>query len=144
MDGGGRWIIDPLDGTVNFAAGLPWFSVTVAYEVDGIIELGLINAPKAGLIARYRRGAVADIDGVPARVKPTASLADAVISVCLTSHFEPELIRRTVAIIERLASVARGVRIVVLSGHDAAIDDLERIATNGAIHEELLAQLRMA
>ena len=75
--------------------------MTVAYEVDGIIELGLINAPKAGLIARYRRGAVADIDGVPARVKPTASLADAVISVCLTSHFEPDLVRRTVASVQR-------------------------------------------
>src|SRR5436190_8443387 len=30
--GSERWIIDPLDGTVNFASGLPWFSVTVAYE----------------------------------------------------------------------------------------------------------------
>jgi len=182
--GGARWIIDPLDGTVNFASGLPWFSVTVAYEVDGVVELGLVHAPKAGLLARYLRGRIAEVDGAPARVKPTTSLSDAVISVCLTSHFSPELVRRTSAIVERLASVARGVRIVVsggfemslvasgrsdgfvsikadvvshatgneliraaggrvttLSGADAKIDDLERVATNGLIHDELLEQL---
>jgi len=179
-----RWIIDPLDGTVNFASGLPWFSVTVAYEVDGVVQLGLVHAPAARLVARYLRGRIAEVDGRPARVKPTTSLADAVLSVCLTSHFSPELVRRTSAIVERLAGVARGVRIVVsggyemslvasgrsdgfvsikadvvshaagmeliraaggrvttLSGREAGNDDLERIATNGAIHDELLAEL---
>lgn len=179
-----RWIIDPLDGTVNFASGLPWFSATVAYEDAGGVQLGLVHAPKAGLVARYVRGSVATVDGAPARVKPTRSLSDAVISVCLTSHFSPELVRRTSAIVERLATVTRGVRIVVsggfemslvaagrsdgfvsikadvvshatgqeliraaggrvttLSGNDAAIDDLERIATCGGIHDELLEHL---
>jgi fructose-1,6-bisphosphatase/inositol monophosphatase family enzyme len=184
---GARWIIDPLDGTVNFASGLPWYSVTVAYERNGVIELGLVHAPKANLLARYARGQLATIDGAAARVKPTTSLADAVISVSLTSHFSSELVERTSAIVERLAGVARGVRIVVsgglemsmvaagrmdgfvsikadivshaagmelvragggrvstLSGRDAAIDDLERIATNGLIHDELLEHLNDA
>ncbi len=182
---GERWIIDPLDGTVNYAAGLPWFSVTVAYEAAGEVLLGLVNAPKAGLQARYARCHLATIDGRPARVKQTRSLSDAVLSVCLTSHFSPDEVRRTSAIVERLASVARGVRVVVsgglelslvasgrldafisikadvvshaagmhlvragggrvttVAGHDSSIDDLEKIATNGFIHDELLAQLR--
>ncbi len=182
---GDRWIIDPLDGTVNFASGLPWFSVTVAYESAGEVQVGLVHAPKAGVIARFVRGQLATVDGAPARVKPTTSLSDAVISVCLTSHFSPDEVRRTSAIVERLASVARGVRIVVsgglelslvaagrmdgfvsikadvvshaaamqlvkagggrvttLAGRDSSVDDLEKIATNGLIHEELLAQLR--
>jgi myo-inositol-1(or 4)-monophosphatase len=179
-----RWIIDPLDGTVNFASGLPWFSVTAAYESNGEILVGIVNAPKANLQGRYVRGQLASVDGVPARVKPTRALSDAVISVCLTSHFSAEAVRRTSAIVERLASVARGVRIVVsgafemsqvaagrmdgfvsikadvvshatgmaliraaggrvstLSGREARIDDLERIATNGLIHGELLEHL---
>ena len=179
-----RWIIDPLDGTVNFASGLPWFSVTVAYESNGVIQLGIVNAPKANLHSRYARGALATVDGQPAREKTTRSVSDAVISVCLTSHFSPDDVRRTSAIVERLAGVARGVRIVVsgafemsqvaagrmdgfvslkadvvshaagmelvragggrvstLSGREAKIDDLERIATNGLIHDELLEQL---
>ena len=180
----GRWIIDPLDGTVNFASGLPWFSVTVAYERGGVVELGLVHAPGANLIARYVRGRLATVDGAPAKVKTTERLADAVISVCLTSHFSPAHVRQTSAIVERLAGVARGVRIVVsggfemalvasgrsdgfvsikadvvshatgnaliraaggrvstLNGRDATIDDLERIATNGSIHDELLGHL---
>ena len=181
---GDRWIIDPLDGTVNFASGLPWFSVTAAYESNGEILVGIVNAPKANLQARYVRGGLATVDGLPARVKPTRALSDAVISVCLTSHFSPEAVRRTSAIVERLAGVARGVRIVVsgafemsqvaagrmdgfvsikadvvshatgmalvraaggrvstLSGGEARIDDFERVATNGLIHDELLEHL---
>lgn len=184
---GDRWIIDPLDGTVNFASGMPWFSVTVAFEADGAIQLGLVHAPKANVLSRYIRGQLATVDGDPAKVKQTRSLSDAVISVCLTSHFSPDEVRRTSAIVERLASVARGVRIVVsgafemsmvaagrmdgfvsikadvvshaagmelikagggrvttLAGVDSKVDDLEKIASNGLIHDELLAQLRDA
>ena len=118
---GERWIIDPLDGTVNFAAGLPWFSVTVAYESEGEILLGLVNAPKAGIQARYASGHLATIDGQAARVKQTRSLSDAVLSVCLTSHFSPDEVRRTSAIVERLASVARGVRVVVSGGLELSL-----------------------
>jgi myo-inositol-1(or 4)-monophosphatase len=40
-----RWIIDPLDGTVNYAAGLPWFSVSAAYHEGGEALVGLIESP---------------------------------------------------------------------------------------------------
>ena len=36
-----RWYIDPLDGTTNFAHGFPHFAVTLALEIDGVIELGV-------------------------------------------------------------------------------------------------------
>lgn len=48
------WIVDPLDGTVNHASGLPWFSVTLAYLEEGKTVFGLAHAPKAGLIALRR------------------------------------------------------------------------------------------
>lgn len=183
----GRWIIDPLDGTINFANGLPAFSVTVAYERDGEVCLGMINAPAAGLEAQFARGGPATVNGAPVRVRATASLSDAIISVCLTSHFSADEVKRTVAIIDRLGRVARGVRIMVsgayemalvasgkldgfvsikadvvshaagmelvragggrvtrLDGNNAAVDDLERICSNGQIHEELLVHLREA
>ena len=38
---GERWIIDPLDGTINYARGLPWFSVTAAYEAEGKVQVGV-------------------------------------------------------------------------------------------------------
>src|SRR5512133_2359396 len=37
-----KWIIDPLDGTTNFAHGFPWFAVSMALEVDGRIVLGVV------------------------------------------------------------------------------------------------------
>jgi fructose-1,6-bisphosphatase/inositol monophosphatase family enzyme len=118
---GERWIIDPLDGTVNYACGLPWYSVTVAYEVDGAVLLGITHAPRADVEARFVRDRVATVNGQPARVTSTSSLADAVVSICLTSHFARDKVRRTSAVIERLGSVARGVRVVVSGAFEMAL-----------------------
>ncbi|MCI0651487.1 MAG: histidinol phosphatase [Planctomycetes bacterium] len=43
-----RWIIDPLDGTKNFVAGLPYFAVLIALELDGEVFLGVVHAPLLG------------------------------------------------------------------------------------------------
>lgn len=42
---GDRWIIDPLDGTKNFIAGLPYFAVLIALELGGEMALGVVHAP---------------------------------------------------------------------------------------------------
>lgn len=183
IDGAGdaRWIIDPLDGTVNFAAGLPWFSVTVAYQERGETLLGMTRAPAMPLSATWAKGGRAEIDGAPARVSPVKRLADAVVSVVVTSHFDDATTSRAMAILDRLARRTRGVRIVVsgalemslvaagrldafvgikadvvshaaamplvragagkvttLAGADSSVDDLEKIASNGHVHDELL------
>jgi myo-inositol-1(or 4)-monophosphatase len=53
MGGGGggsavRWIVDPLDGTVNYLYGLPDFAVSIAAEVDGVIVAGVVHVPERG------------------------------------------------------------------------------------------------
>lgn len=45
---GVRWIIDPLDGTVNYLYGQPLWGVSVAAEVDGILHLGIVMTPAQG------------------------------------------------------------------------------------------------
>ncbi|CAM5767981.1 inositol monophosphatase family protein [Bosea minatitlanensis] len=182
-----RWIIDPLDGTVNYAAGLPWFSVTLAYQEEGRTLIGLTHAPRAGLSARFAEGGEATVDGRPARVSATRRLSDAVVSICLTSHYTAAEANRTSDVIRRLAGLCRGVRVIVSGGlemslvaagrldafiglkadivsHAAAMplvraaggkvttvegldsrdEDLEKIVTNGLIHDELLAAIRSA
>jgi histidinol-phosphatase len=47
-DGADRWIVDPLDGTRNFVAGLPFFAVLVALELGGEMVLGVVHAPLLG------------------------------------------------------------------------------------------------
>jgi len=180
-----RWIIDPLDGTVNFAAGLPWSSVTVAYQERGETLLGATRAPMVPLAATYLKGLRADIGGVPVKVSPTRRLADAVVSVILTSHFSASDMARTLVIIDRLSSRTRGVRIITsgayemsmvaagqldalvnlkadavshagamplvrvaggrittFAGVDSTIDDLEKVTSNGRLHDELLEVLQ--
>jgi myo-inositol-1(or 4)-monophosphatase len=115
------WIVDPLDGTVNYASGLPWFSVTLAYLEEGTTVFGVAHAPKAGLIARYGDHGLATLNDRPVAVSRTENLSDAVISVALTSHFSPDEIERTIGIIRRLAECTRGVRIVVSGGVEVAL-----------------------
>ena len=116
--GGGeeRWIVDPLDGTVNYAAGLPWFSVTMAYQRHGRTRVGIVHAPAAGLVATYVEGEGAWVNGRRAAVSSTRSVADAVISVVLTSHFTAGEVARTATAIRRLGERARGVRVIVSGG----------------------------
>lgn len=115
------WIIDPVDGTVNYACGLPWYSVTVAYQEGGRTVLGLIDAPDAGLKGRYVAGEHALVDGRPVRATRTAALSDAVVSVVLAAHFAPDVEERTIAIVRRLARDARGVRIVISGAYEMAL-----------------------
>lgn len=54
-----RWLIDPLDGTTNFSHGLPFFCVSIAVEVDGVVEAGAVEAPALGwrFVAERGKGA---------------------------------------------------------------------------------------
>jgi myo-inositol-1(or 4)-monophosphatase len=51
-----RWIIDPLDGTTNYAHGFPWFAVSIALEVKGRLELGVVYNPYVGDFYVAERG----------------------------------------------------------------------------------------
>ena len=48
VPGAGRWIIDPIDGTHGFARGLPIWAALIAYEVGGVVQLGVASAPALG------------------------------------------------------------------------------------------------
>jgi myo-inositol-1(or 4)-monophosphatase len=74
-----RWIIDPLDGTTNFAHGLAFFCVSIALEVRGTIELGVVYDPIGEELFTAERGSGARLNGVPLRVSPTTSLVDALV-----------------------------------------------------------------
>ena len=51
------WVVDPLDGTTNFLHGLPWYAVSIAAAVDGVLEAGvIINVPAAERFEARRGG----------------------------------------------------------------------------------------
>jgi fructose-1,6-bisphosphatase/inositol monophosphatase family enzyme len=80
--GSGVWVIDPVDGTTNFASGIPYFAVSVAYMVDGRSRLGVIHNPVSGetFSAASGRGAWLQDERLPLR-STDLDLADAVAAI---------------------------------------------------------------
>ena len=74
-----RWIIDPLDGTTNFAHGYPQFCVSIAYERRGRVQFGVVfdALKKECFIAN--RGQGARLNGKPIRVSSTQNLGAALL-----------------------------------------------------------------
>ena len=82
QDGGpGVWVIDPIDGTANFARQLPHWCISVGLVADGAIELGIIYQPVTDELFVARRGAGATCNGRPMSVSRVASPDAARINV---------------------------------------------------------------
>jgi myo-inositol-1(or 4)-monophosphatase len=77
---GFRWIIDPLDGTTNYAHGFPVFSVSIALEVEGIIHLGVVYNPMTEELFTAEKGKGAFLNGRRLAVSGTADLAQGLLA----------------------------------------------------------------
>lgn len=75
-----RWIIDPLDGTTNFAHGLPWWAVSIALEVHGEIVLGVVFNPRLQEMFVAEKGQGAYLNELPVRVSATGCLEQALLA----------------------------------------------------------------
>jgi histidinol-phosphatase len=85
-DGGAvRWILDPIDGTRNFARGVPVWATLIALERGGERVLGVVSAPALGRRWWAARGEGAFADGEPIRVSQVSSLAAASVSCSLAA-----------------------------------------------------------
>lgn len=75
-----RWIVDPLDGTTNFAHGLPWFAVSIALAIDGAIVLGVVYQPYSNELFVAEKGKGATLNGTPIHVSRIAALDGALVA----------------------------------------------------------------
>ena len=74
-----RWVFDPVDGTTNYAHGLPVFCASLALEIDGRAEVGAIYDPTRKELFTGERGQGAFVNGARLRVSETGSLLDALL-----------------------------------------------------------------
>src|SRR4029079_10999924 len=74
-----KWIIDPLDGTTNYAHGYPCFCVTLALEHGGEIVIGVTFDPTRDELFAAEQGRGATLNGKPIRVSATDKLGDSLI-----------------------------------------------------------------
>ena len=75
-----RWIVDPLDGTVNYAHGLLIFCVSIALERAGEVVLGVVHDPMGEETFVAERGRGATLNGEPIKVSDTDDLIQALIA----------------------------------------------------------------
>jgi myo-inositol-1(or 4)-monophosphatase len=76
---GVRWVVDPIDGTVNYLYGLPDCAVSVAAEVDGEVAAGAVVTIPTGVAYAAARGLGATCDGEPIAVRPSPPLAERLV-----------------------------------------------------------------
>jgi histidinol-phosphatase len=80
-DGGDvRWIVDPIDGTMNYVRGVPIWATLLALEREGRVDVAVVSAPALGRRWWAARGEGCFVDGAPCRVSQVARIEDASIS----------------------------------------------------------------
>src|SRR2546430_4561222 len=83
-----QWVVDPLDGTVNYFYGIPHFCVSIALRVRSEIMVGVIYDPIREEMWAGQKGEAPKLNGRPFHVSDRADLAEAVISIGLAKTGE--------------------------------------------------------
>jgi myo-inositol-1(or 4)-monophosphatase len=78
--GSHTWIIDPLDGTTNYAHGFPFFCVSIGLEIDGELEWGVVYNPNLDELFAAHRGRRALLNDEPIRVSKVSSLNSSLLA----------------------------------------------------------------
>jgi myo-inositol-1(or 4)-monophosphatase len=181
-----RWIIDPIDGTVNYAHNYPFVAVSIGLEVDGIMEAGVVYNPMMDEFFSARRGQGATLNDERITVSKTAVLeksflatgfpydikenhdnnlnyfnhlimcsqavrrdGSAALNLCYTAmgrfdgYWELRLSPWDKAAGYLIAAEA-GATITNMKGEPSSVYDPDVLVTNGALHEELLKEIRIA
>jgi len=78
-----RWIVDPLDGTINFAHGFPFWSVSIALEHSGTLVVGVVHNPLSGDMYSAAQGGGTTLNGQSVQVSRADRLSSCLISTSL-------------------------------------------------------------
>jgi myo-inositol-1(or 4)-monophosphatase len=123
--GRGRvWIVDPLDGTVNYANGIPVFCVSIALVVDGVPTVGVILDPTRNESFAATRLGPATLNGRPIGASDKEKLSDFVISMALAGRsatLRARNVRRQIRISRSMGSAALALAYVANGRFDAFV-----------------------
>lgn len=103
------WLVDPLDGTTNYAHEFPFFAVSIALEVENEVVLGVVHNPFMDEFFEAAKGQGAFLNGKAIHVSQTSGLEESLLATGFPYdvHERPE---RVMALLEKMLTRAQGVR----------------------------------
>lgn len=105
-----QWVIDPIDGTVNYFYGIPHFAISIALRRVGKIIVGVIYDPMRDELWAVEDGGTPTLNGLPIAVSERTVLSDAVVSVGVAKNIDS--INRGLPLFERMARNAKKCRMM--------------------------------
>ena len=109
IDSDHLWLIDPLDGTTNYAHAYPFFSVSIALEVNGMVELGLVYDPVKNEMFTAKRGRGAFLNGEPISVSGSAHIHECHLCTGFV-HDDEEMVEESIVHFSNFIRRAQAVR----------------------------------
>jgi len=105
------WHIDPLDGTINYSHKIPFFAISVAYQYQGKLQLGVVYDPSHDEYFSAERGKGAWLNGEPIHVSECPDLQHSLLAMGLP-HNDPNdaNLARLMSIFGRMTNITQGVR----------------------------------
>jgi myo-inositol-1(or 4)-monophosphatase len=105
---GVRWVIDPLDGTTNYLYGFPAFTVSIAAEIDGRSEIGVVTDPLRGETFAAARGRGTTCNGSTVRCATKHDLATALVATGFS--YDADRRRAQAQVLTGVVPVVRDIR----------------------------------
>ncbi|XP_066582599.1 inositol monophosphatase 1 isoform X2 [Prorops nasuta] len=104
------WIIDPIDGTMNFVHGMPHSCISVALVVNKITEIGIVYNPFIEQLFTARRGKGAFLNGGPIKVSTEKELAKALVMIEFGTSRDPAKMDAVLKNVTHLTPLVHGIR----------------------------------
>jgi histidinol-phosphatase len=137
LEGGRRWIVDPIDGTRNYSRGIPVWATLIALEKDGVLQVGVVSAPALGRRWWAENGAGAFANGQPIRGFGDFWAHMLVAEGAADGAVDAQGVRVWDLAAVRIVVEEAGGRFTDRAGV-ARIDGGSAISSNGLLHDELL------
>lgn len=103
------WIFDPIDGTTNYAHGMPIFCSSLALEIDGMVDVAAVYDPSRRELFTAERGLGTRLNGVPLKVSDAETLIDSMLCTGFPYHVH-EILDDVVGLFAEFVGRARAVR----------------------------------
>lgn len=116
----GRWILDPLDGTTNYIHRFPIFCISLGLEINGKIQLAVIDVPMLNETYTAIRGQGAFVNGRKISISKTEKFKDALLATGFVAEHE-NIISEQLKIFSDIVRKSRGVRRPGAAAYDLAL-----------------------